>query len=260
MSTWGDQGRRLFGCSLFRIPSASRLCQRSNPDAHPYPDQMQFNQCLLCTRICLSVLGSLIWPSDSTNWNFYHCEDPEYGSRRENIRLNLPVSPISEFLILISAPEVRADVSPFTKVSIPLICEPFVSHPTAEISHLQFVGCQQETDLPLNPPAPVVRTRTRGRSHRLCSGFKDCGYNAKKEQSQSSHVPQWCWPVLPPDNVPQWCCISPLILMSRSNERKLKSTCIARSTQSWPSVARDVAVGRGCGEQGWPRSPQGFIS
>lgn len=55
---------------------------------------MWSNQSLLYTRICLSVLSSLLWPSNSTNWNVYHFEDPGHRSHRENTRLSLTVFPV----------------------------------------------------------------------------------------------------------------------------------------------------------------------
>lgn len=83
MSTWGDWGRR--GFFLLQISSASQLYQKSKPDVYLHHDWMWFNQCLPCTRICPSVLSSLIWPSNSTNWYFYHFKDPEYRSHWENM-------------------------------------------------------------------------------------------------------------------------------------------------------------------------------
>lgn len=54
--------------------------------------------------------------------------------------------------------------------------------------------------------------------------------------------------------------MSPLIIMSHSNESLCFCMCITRSAQSWPSVVRGVAVVMGCGEWDWPGFPRGSIS
>lgn len=61
-----------------------------------------------------------------------------------------------------------------------------MSHSTAQIFHLMFVGWW-ETNLPLNSSPLVIHTQIRRRSHCLCSGFKDYGYNINKEKSWYLH-------------------------------------------------------------------------
>lgn len=95
--------------------------------------------------------------------------------------------PCLNFLIQISAPKLEPMFLHLLMYHVVLTYETFMSHPTAQISHLQFMGCWWETHLLLNPPISVLRMRLRGRSHCLCSGFKDCSYNTKKQQSWSFH-------------------------------------------------------------------------
>lgn len=123
-----------------------------------------------------------------------------------------------------------------------------MSHSTAQIFHLMFVGWW-ETNLPLNSSPLVIHTQIRRRSHCLCSGFKDYGYNINKEKSWYLHWTMYSIsPIFP--LLHYWA-----ILGEGKWGKKKKGMYITRCTQPWSSVARGVAMGKEHGEQATPETP-----